>query len=202
MRLFIALDIDPAVRERIARFMADLHKLAPEARWVKPEAFHITLKFLGEESPERMEEIKRALAGIRSLPTTIGFGGTGFFPSPRAARVFWIGIAADPNLPTLATKVDEALRALKIPAEAQPFTPHLTLARGGDRRHPRGGSARPQWHPGDKPRDIFSRLQESLAPLPPPDFGTTTATEFYLYESKLSASGAQYTRLACFPLSP
>jgi 2'-5' RNA ligase len=201
MRLFVALDIDPAVREGIARFMANVQKLAPDVRWVKPEAFHITLKFLGEESPERMEEIKRALSSIRSLQTVISFGGTGFFPSPRAARVFWIGITADPNLPMLATKVDKALRVLRIPAEAQPFTPHLTLARGGDRRHPRGGSGRPQWRPGDKPQSTFSRLQESLAPLPPPDFGTITATEFFLYESKLSSSGAQYTKLARFPLS-
>jgi 2'-5' RNA ligase len=201
MRLFVALDIDFAVRERIAGFMAEVQKLAPEARWVKPESFHITLKFLGEESPERMQEIKRALGGVRSLPTTISFGGTGFFPNPRAARVFWVGITADAQLPLLASKVDEALRKLNIPAETQPFTPHLTLARGGERRHPRGGSGRPQWRPGDKPRDTFRRLQESLAPQPPPDFGTITATEFFLYESKLLPSGAQYTRLASFPLS-
>ena len=47
MRIFIALDVDEAVRHRIARFMDGVRGFAPDARWVRPESLHITLKFIG-----------------------------------------------------------------------------------------------------------------------------------------------------------
>src|SRR6266545_3706116 len=102
MRLFVAIDIDPAIRERIARFMEGLRNFAPDARWVGAGSFHITLKFIGEKPPETAEEIKRVLAAIRSEPTTLSFRGSGFFPTAKSARVFWVGIEADLNLPRLA----------------------------------------------------------------------------------------------------
>jgi 2'-5' RNA ligase len=202
MRIFVAIDIEPAIRDRIARFMDGLRESAPDARWVDAQSFHITLKFIGERSPAEVDEIKRALAGVQSPPMTVNFRGTGFFPTPRAARVFWVGIEADEALPLLASRVDEALSRLKISQEERAFSPHLTLARGGDSRHPRGGSGRPQFRPGDKANSRFARVQEKLAALPPPEFGEMTASKFFLYESKLSPAGAHYTKLARFSLHP
>jgi 2'-5' RNA ligase len=202
MRVFVAIDIEPAIRDRIARFMDGVRESAPNARWVDAQSFHITLKFIGERSPADVDEIKRALAGVQAPVAAVNFRGTGFFPTPRAARVFWVGIEADDALPLLARRVDEALSRLKIPREERAFSPHLTLARGGDSRHPRGGSGRPQFRPDDRANSRFARVQEKLATLPPPEFGEMTATEFFLYESKLSPAGAHYTKLARFPLHP
>jgi 2'-5' RNA ligase len=185
----------------MARFLEGVKGFAPDVRWVTPQSFHVTLKFIGEKSPAEAEDIKRALAGIRGAPTTLGFRGTGFFPTPRAARVFWIGIEADPHLAELATKVETSLEDLRIPREDRGFSPHLTLARGGDARHPRGGSGSPRRRPSDRPDSRFAVLQEKLAQLPPPDFGVMTAAEFFVYESKLSPGGAQYTKLQRFDLS-
>jgi len=47
MRLFIALDIDDQIRQRIERFLEGVSGLSPEARWVRLESLHITLKFIG-----------------------------------------------------------------------------------------------------------------------------------------------------------
>ncbi|MFB3915609.1 MAG: RNA 2',3'-cyclic phosphodiesterase [Terriglobales bacterium] len=203
MRLFVAVDIDPAIRERVARFMEGVRNFAPEARWVSDKSLHLTLKFIGEKPPETVEEIKRALAAVRAEPATISFRGTGFFPTPRSARVFWVGIEADPNLARLAALVDDALSQLRIPREEHAFTPHLTLARGADThlRRARGPSGSPRPQPGDRPNARFTRLQEHLAAMPASDFGTMTATEFFLYESKLSPAGATYSKLARFDLS-
>lgn len=203
MRLFVAIDIDPAIRERVARFMEGVRNFAPEARWVSDKSFHITLKFIGEKSAETAEEIQRALAAIRAEPATISFRGTGFFPTAKSARVFWAGIEADPNLARLAGLVDDALARLRIPQEEHAFTPHLTLARGGDvrSRRGRGPSGSPRQRPEDRPNARFARLQEQLAAMPVPDFGTMTATEFFLYESKPSPAGAAYSKLARFELS-
>lgn len=192
MRLFIALDIDDAIRQQIRRFLEGVREFAPEVRWVHTESFHITLKFIGEQPPERAEAIKRALAAVRAAATTVSFRGSGFFPNPKSARVFWVGMESDQHLGALAQAVDDAVAALGITREAHEYTPHLTLARAG--------SGRPGRMHGDGPNRAFARLQEKLAAMPPPDFGTMTAREFFLYQSKLSPKGAEYTKLERFGL--
>ncbi len=192
MRLFVALDIDPSIRGRIAQFMDGVRGFAPDARWVSAESLHVTLKFIGEWPAERLAELKHALAGVRGQPAEITFSGTGFFPTPKSARVFWIGIEAGPELASLAGAVDAATSALGVESEKRAFAPHLTLARTG--------SGRPQRVSSDRTNPSFRRLQEKLAARPAPAFGTMSPREFFLYESKLSPKGAVYTKLQSFPL--
>jgi 2'-5' RNA ligase len=90
--------------------------------------------------------------------------------------------------------VDEKLASLDIPTEEHAFNPHLTLARGG------GGSGSPRKQKSDRPNRSFQRLQEKLAALPAPEFGTMTSREFFLYQSQLSPGGSKYTKLAGFAL--
>jgi len=193
MRIFIALDIDEAIRERIQRFVEGVSGFAPDVRWVRPESMHVTLKFLGEKSAEAVAGIKQALATIQSAPFEISFRGYGFFPTSKAPRVFWIGIEAGPPLAALAKSVDETMAALNISKEEHAFSPHLTLAR-------KGGSGAPRWRKGDTPNLSFQRLQGRLAAAPPPDFGTMTAQEFFLYESQLMRGGSRYAKIARFDL--
>jgi 2'-5' RNA ligase len=195
MRIFIALDIDDAIRQRIQRFMEGVNGFAPDARWVRPESLHVTLKFVGEKPMEIVGDIKRLLSGIRGESFEVTFRGYGFFPTAKAARVFWFGIESGPQLPSLAKAVDEATLTLGIAKEDHPFAPHLTLARGG------GRSGAPSWHKGGAPNKHFQVLQEKLAPLPTPDFGTMAAREFFLYQSQLSQGGSRYTKIARFELA-
>jgi 2'-5' RNA ligase len=194
MRLFVALDIDDAIRARITRFLDGVRGFAPDARWARPESLHVTLKFIGERPEEDVEKIKHALQTIAADAFEMDFRGYGFFPSARAPRVFWVGIEAGPSLSSLAASVDEKLASLRIPKEEHAFNPHLTLARGG------GASGSPRKQKGDRPNRSFQRLQEKLAALPAPEFGTMTAREFFLYQSRLSPSGSKYTKLAGFGL--
>jgi len=194
MRLFIALDIDDGIRERIARFVEGVQGFASNARWVKPESLHVTLKFIGEQSEAAVEQIKLALGTVSAEAAEIQFRGYGFFPTAKSARVFWIGMEAGPQLASLAALADDKMAALGIPREERVFSPHLTLARGP------GGSGSPRWRKGDGPNRTFEHLQEKLAALPAPEFGTMTAREFFLYQSKLSPKGSQYTKLAGFTL--
>jgi len=194
MRIFIALDIDDAIRERIARFMEGVEGFAPDARWVKPESLHVTLKFIGEQTEPAIEQIKLVLGTISAAVAEIQFRGYGFFPTVKSARVFWIGMEAGPQLASLAAAIDDKTASLGIPKEERAFSPHLTLARGP------GGSGSPRWRKGDGPNRTFQRLQEKLAALPAPEFGTMTAREFFLYQSQLSPKGSKYTKLARFAL--
>jgi 2'-5' RNA ligase len=119
--------------------------------------------------------------------------GHGFFPGTRAPRVFWIGIQGGATLTSLAATVDEKLAALKITKEEHAYSPHLTLARLGASRSPRNRNA------ADSDGG-FHRLQEKLAALPAPEFGTMTAREFFLYQSQPLPGGSRYTKLAGFAL--
>jgi 2'-5' RNA ligase len=182
MRLFVALDIDAAIRQRLQEFVNDLHARLPGVRFLGPETFHVTLKFLGES--KQVEEIERALASVRGVPFEIAFRGNGFFPSAKRARVFWAGIEAPGELQVLAARVDEAARSLGFPPERGPYQPHLTLARPGS-GNPRGKLC-------DRPDEGFQAIQQYLSGKPAPEFGTMTAHEFFLFESILSARGATY----------
>jgi len=198
MRLFVALDIEDEIRNRIAHFLEGVREFAPDARWVRAESLHVTLKFIGEQPPERLEEIKRTLARIQAPASEITFRGHGFFPTQRSARVFWAGMEADSNLASLAGQVEQRLVDLGLPSEDHAFNPHLTLARGSQGR-PSSGA--PKHLSGDRANRNFQYLQEKLAAMPVPEFGTMTAREFFLYESNLSPAGPRYTKLDRFALS-
>ena len=196
MRVFIALDIDDGIRERIQRFVEGVSGFASEARWVRPESMHVTLKFIGEQPAESVDEIKHAVATVKRESFEISFRGFGFFPTAKSARVFWVGIDAGSQLAKLAMTVDQAVSALGIPQEAHAYSPHLTLARGGRER-----SGAPARQKEDRPNRGFRKLQEKLAAMAPPEFGTMTAREFFLYQSQLQRGGARYTKIQRFGLS-
>ncbi len=190
MRLFVALDIDEEIRRRIAKFRDQMRTLAPDVKWVGPQTFHITLQFLGETA--ELEGIQAALQNVRDEACSLNFRGAGFFPNSKAPRVFWIGIESDRHLQPLVASLASALAPLGFQHDAGPYTPHLTLARAG--------SGRPRPVRGEHSAPGLRVIADKLASLSPPEFGTMTAREFCLYESKLSAGGAQYTKLSCYRL--
>jgi len=190
MRLFVALDIDPAIRARLSELVQRLKPHAPGLRFVGPETYHVTLKFLGETL--KVAEIRDRLRAVRCPAFELTFRGTGFFPNERAPRVFWAGIQAPPELAALARAVDEAMAPLGFERERGPLKAHLTLARnsGGNPR-----SARADRNPAP-----FQRISQILSSAADVEFGTMAAREFYLYESRLSPSGASYHKLERYPL--
>lgn len=180
MRLFVALDFPDEVRSAIRDLIAKLKPLARNARWVCPEAMHITLKFIGETDAGEVASIRDALAPIHSgKPVDMRFRGVGFFPDERRPRVMWCGVEASPNLAQLAADVERALELLGNPRESRAFVPHLTLARFQS--------------PG-RLDELIRAAKESAAL----EFGTARETEFHLIESILKPSGAEYKRVATY----
>ena len=185
MRLFIALDIPNEIRERLNQYVDRVRQFAPDARWARIESLHVTLKFIGEVPDAKVQEIKTALATVKAEPFQVEFKDIGFFPNPRSARVFWAGVSATEALPQLAGAVEQAVEKLGIPREKRAYHAHLTLARA-----PEGAAS----------KHCFRLLQEKLAAEEPPQFGTMSAQEFFLYQSQIMRGGARYTRLQRFPL--
>jgi len=118
MRLFVALDIDAAIRVQLAQFVAGLREFAPDVRWARTESLHVTLKFIGETDPSQVAAIQQSLGEIRAASMEIRFRETGFFPTARSARVFWVAVHADAGLAALAEAVEMVRGARPMAAKA------------------------------------------------------------------------------------
>jgi len=189
MRLFVALDIDDAIQQRLDDYVRTLQPRLPGVRFVRSTNYHITLKFLGEVASS--DVVAERLREIRASAFEIAVRGVGFFPNAHAPRVFWAGIDSS-HVGELAHAVDQALGGLGFRFESE-FHPHLTLARNG--------SGRPHPVRGQRGTEAFAQLSGFVASSPAPEFGTMTAREFFLYESRLSPSGPSYTKLGGFNLT-
>jgi RNA 2',3'-cyclic 3'-phosphodiesterase len=189
MRLFVALDIDEVIQQRLDDYIRTLLPRFPGVRFVRSSNYHITLKFLGEVP--KAEAARERLRQVHLPSFDLSVRGVGFFPDARAPRIFWAGIES-PALSTLARGVGRSLEALGFAQESE-FHPHLTLARSG--------SGRPRAVRGERSVPPFAQLARHVASSPPPEFGTMTAREFFLYESRLSSSGALYCKLEGFELA-
>lgn len=125
MRLFVALELPEDVKDRLASLTGGL----PGVRWVRPENYHLTLRFIGEVPGHLAEELDLALAGIRAKPFPLSLSGLGTFE--KGGRVQSLHAVAErtPGLAHLQSKIETALQRSGLPAERKRFAPHVTLAR-------------------------------------------------------------------------
>jgi len=187
VRLFVALDVPEDVREAFGELIARLKPKCRGARWVKPEAMHVTLKFIGHVEATALDSIREALARVPWRdPIEMRFRSARFFPSERSPRVLASEVDASPNIGELAAEIDCALVPLGVPAEGRAFVPHLTLAR-----------LKPG--PGRDTKETEA-LVKAAAEMAEQDFGSVRATEFHLFESFLRPSGAEHRRVESYPL--
>lgn len=190
MRLFVAIELPAAVRREALRRAAAVRERLPAARWVRPEAMHLTLRFLGEVEPDRVAVLSPALAEAfaASPPFTLALHGGGCYPPRRPARVAWAGVradgtktAADPLL-ALQARVEAASAAfLGEEPERRPFSPHVTLAR-----------CKQPWN-----RDEVEAFTAALAGPVGEPFAVDRGA---LIQSRLSPQGARHDTLETFPL--
>lgn len=181
MRLFVELEIPGAVREKLVELVKDLRVEMAGVRWVRPEDFHVTLKFIGEIAASQVEGLCAALASVKAeRPVEVHFRGVGVLYNARRMVVFWAKLEASPSLGTLAEEVDRVLEPLGIARQDRAFLPHVSLARFKD-----SGMAK--------------RLRAVVNENADRDFGILRSSEFHLIESKLGPTGASYSKIASFP---
>ncbi len=109
MRLFVAVDVDESVRERIKPLLKELSSING-IKAVEPENLHITLLFLGEVCEGKLSRIEERLAEVDFQPFKISFEGVGAFPNVNSPRVVWIGVKEEGKLTNLANDVYEKLK--------------------------------------------------------------------------------------------
>jgi len=99
-------------------------------RLVKPENIHVTVRFLGNVSPEFVDKIHSEMEKIAFTPFNIEIKGIGAFPSLRQIRVVWAGIHRGANeLRAIFHQLEPSLQRLGFKPDPKGFSPHLTIAR-------------------------------------------------------------------------
>jgi 2'-5' RNA ligase len=126
MRLFVALDMPWSVRGQLAALSG---AGIPGARWVPPENYHLTLRFIGDIPGHVARDVDDALLAIRARGFALTLTGMGTFAKGGVSNALWVGVERTPSLDHLRNKIETALQRCGLEPERRKFQPHVTLAR-------------------------------------------------------------------------
>lgn len=172
-RCFIAIDLDHALKEHILEIQGKINE--PSLKIVEKQNIHITLKFLGEVSENKIQDVIKRVKEINLHKFDLEIQGMGAFPSINYMRVVWLGVRDDTRLVELAKAVDDKLFDFKH----EDFSAHLTIARV---------KLRP------------TRLREVILQNKDIYIGKQHVDRFVLKKSILLSTGPVYEDLAVFEL--
>jgi RNA 2',3'-cyclic 3'-phosphodiesterase len=135
LRTFIAIELDPEVRDALSRVQGKLKRGSPDGavKWVNPESIHLTLKFLGDTPVSKVSKVADAVATAREgiAAFDLSIEGRGCFPNCRRPRVIWVAVKdlSGSNLLRMQAAIERLVSPLGLPTEDRGFSPHLTLGR-------------------------------------------------------------------------
>ncbi len=126
MRVFISIEPSEHVKSRIFHEFENLQKRNLfKGRFVKKDDLHLTLKFLGEISEEKVNEIKEKLKEVKFEKFECEVGKVGVFNNEKFIKVIWVELKSD-KLLELEKKISEIFPELSFDKK---FVPHITVAR-------------------------------------------------------------------------
>jgi len=175
-RLFIALIIPEPQRSQLALLQSGLEG----AHWVRPDKFHLTLRFIGAVDEPTAQDIAVALGDLNVRDFQIHLQGIGVFDPGNRPRSLWAAVKDPAPLQALHEKYNQALRRLQVMEERRKYMPHVSLARLVEVSAPR-----------------LVQYLESYGDFTSPPF---QAKEFCLIQSYLTRHGAAYEILESYAL--
>lgn len=184
IRSFIAIEISGDARGEMKRVIGQFKSSAADVKWVNPDTVHLTLKFLGDVSEEKIEKIKSCLTEIvKNSPSfDIVLGEVGVFPDWKYAKVIWIGVAEGAEKASvLAELIEDSMLEEGFEKEKRPFKCHLTLGRVR----------------GAKNKDKLKSTSSSIKVVPV----RMNISKVVLFKSELTTEGAIHTPLSEFILA-
>ena len=187
-RLFVAVELSGKARSAVSGVITRILKSEiKNLRAVRPERVHLTLKFLGNIPSEQIDELVEALRPVARAhtPFALNLSGAGVFPSPKEARVLWLGIGGNMRaLGKLHLGIEDAVAALGFARYRKPFSPHLTVAR----------------LPESASRADRLLVAETLESVPHRDGVEIPVPSIAVMRSTLARSGATHHQVASLPL--
>lgn len=184
IRAFVAVLISDDLKRKIGIVQEDFKITAPKVKWVTPDNFHVTMKFLGDIETDQIEQIsaKLADAAMSVEPFELELAGVGAFPNNKRPRTVWAGISSGAErLEILARNIDEQLEELGFPKEDRPFRAHVTIGRVREERD-------------------AGKLPQMLHEVDAGKFGSIRVASVALMKSDLRREGPIYTMISEIPL--
>jgi 2'-5' RNA ligase len=175
-RLFTALEIPSDIVFSLSLLRGGL----PGARWVDPENYHITLRFVGDVEEPMADEIAGQLRRVSRPAFELALGGLGAFGS-RKPHAIYAAVRPTPVLRELQSEHERLMQRIGLEPERRKFTPHVTIAR-------LRGSSQP-----DVAAYLALRGDFRTAPFP--------VGRFVLMSSRASRGGGPYIVEESYPLA-
>jgi RNA 2',3'-cyclic 3'-phosphodiesterase len=176
-RLFTGLEIPREIAEALSVLRGGL----PGARWIDPENYHVTLRFIGDIDDAIAREIAFMLGQIKRRGFALRFDGVSSFGGRRPRAVI-AAIVPAPPLIELQAEHERIMQRIGLEPEGRKFSPHVTLARL---------------------RDSSSRqVADYLATRGPLNSLSVPVERFVLFSSRASVGGGPYVVEAAYPLAP
>ena len=176
LRLFTGLEV-PATA---GMMLSGLRGGLSGARWVDPDNYHLTLRFIGDIDERTADEIADALARVQRPAVPVRFSGVGAFGGTRP-HALYAGVAPAPELSELQAEHERLLQRIGLPSEGRKFTPHVTLA----------------YLRGARPGEVAHWL-DLRAGFSAPAF---VAPRFVLFSARSSVGGGPYVVEEAYPLA-
>jgi len=178
IRSFVSIDFeDSQILSRIKSVMSSLSALGGDLKPVEEDNIHLTLKFLGNVSASKLEEVKSSLTQVGFPPFSLEIKGAGAFPSLKRMNVIWVGVGEGwSQVELIYEQTEKLLHQLGFSRETRDFSPHITVARVKSGRK----------------RDEIAAF---LGHLTDESFGTFNVQSVRLKQSVLSPSGPKYSTL-------
>ena len=176
-RIFTGLEVPPEIASPLSALRGGL----PGARWIDPENYHITTRFIGDIDDALAREIAFALGQVRRRGFDLHIDGLSSFGG-RKPRAVIASVSPASALLELQAEHERLLQRLGLEPEKRKFTPHITLARL------RGETTN---------RDVADYLT-ARAPVRSPPF---TVGQFVLFSARASVGGGPYVVEAAYPLA-
>ncbi|MDR2020726.1 MAG: RNA 2',3'-cyclic phosphodiesterase [Treponema sp.] len=131
MRLFIAVNFNETVKERILEVQAGIRAQASRGNFSRRENLHLSLAFLGETPEDRLPLIRSCMEALRGPPFTLTFNHTGCF-SRGGKELWWLGAEEGPGMNRLREirrRLCTGLLEAALAFDGRPFKAHITLGR-------------------------------------------------------------------------
>jgi 2'-5' RNA ligase len=175
-RIFTGLEIPQSVADGLAMYRGGL----PGARWIDPENYHLTLRFIGDVDDGTTREVASLLGRVRRTPFELRFDALSSFGGRRPRAVI-ATLAQTPALMELHAEHERLMQRVGLEPEGRKYTPHVTLARLRD----------------CSSRQVADYLatRALIAPLP------FAVSRFVLFSSRSSVGGGPYVVEAAYPLA-
>jgi 2'-5' RNA ligase len=175
-RLFTGIEVPAAIGQSLAMMRGGL----PGARWIDPENYHLTLRFIGDIDDALAGEIAGVLARVHRQAFDLRLDGLTSFGG-RKPRAVVAAVAPVAPLMELQAEHERLLQRLGLEPEGRKYTPHVSLARL---------------------RDSSSReVAEYLAARGHYRSASFAVSRFVLFSSRASTGGGPYIVEEAYPLA-